>query len=243
MKLRKVLLILSFVAVSGTSTGFAQEMSKEDWQKEINQATARIDELKARLVKLDAEITNIGNQSSKLDADLLACEDELFKLLGMTRDEINAFEKELSSYESRTEELVRMADADLLRYRDEINSMSKRVDVMSKNKAAKLQRFASRLSALRKRIDGLIRTLSMGAGTYTVGTWKRDRDCLWNIAKKPNIYANAWLWPKIWQGNKDKIRDPDLIKPGWKLNIPPGKELSQQEKSAAGSYYKKKAKG
>ncbi len=243
MKFRKIILILSVVAISGTITGFAQEMSKEDWQKEMNQATARIEELKARLVNLNAEIASLGNQSSKLDADLLACEDELFKLLGMTRDEINAFEKELSSYESRTEELVRMSDADLLRYRDEINSMSKRVDEMTKNKAAKLQRFASRLSALRKRIDGLIRTLSMGAGTYTVGTWKRDRDCLWNIAKKPNIYANAWLWPKIWQGNKDKIRDPDLIKTGWKLNIPPGKELSRQEKSAANSYYKKKAKG
>ena len=243
MKFRKIMLILSVVALSSTITGFAQEMSKEEWQKEMNQAAARRDELKARLDKLNADITNLESQSPKLDADLVACEDELFKLLGMTRDQINAFEKELSSYESRTDELVRMSDADLLRYRDEINSMSKRIDEMSKSKASKLQRFASRLLSLRKKVDGLIRTLSMGAGTYTVGTWKRDRDCLWNIAKKPNIYANAWLWPKIWQGNKDKIRDPDIIKPGWKLNIPPGKELTKQEKSAANSYYKKKARG
>ena len=33
--------------------------------------------------------------------------------------------------------------------------------------------------------------------TYTVGTWKKDRDCLWNIAKKPTIYDNPFLWPKI----------------------------------------------
>src|SRR5713101_387501 len=239
----KVILIVASMLLSGATASFAQEMSKEAWQKEMGQATARRDELKARLDKLNADIANLQGQSSKLDADLTACEDELFKLIGMTRDEINSFDKELSGYENRTEELVRMSDADLLKYRDEVNNMSKRVDEMSKSKAAILHRFAGRLSTLRKKVDGLLHTLSMGAGTYTVGTWRRDRDCLWNIAKKPTIYSNAWLWPKIWQGNKDKIRDPDIIKPGWKLNIPPGKELSKEEKSSANSYYKKKAKG
>ena len=243
MKLTRILLILSVVTLSGAVRSFSQELSKDEWQKEMSRTTAHRDDLKARLTKLDADIASLKSQSTKLDADLAACEEELFKLLGMTRDEVNAFDRELSGYENRTEELVRMADADLLKYKDEINTMSKRVDEMLKSKAAKLQRFANRLSALRKKIDGLQRTLSMGAGTYTVGTWKRDRDCLWNIAKKPAVYSNAWLWPKIWQGNKDKIRDPDVIKTGWKLNIPPGTELTKQEKSAAGSYYKKKAKG
>ena len=40
-----------------------------------------------------------------------------------------------------------------------------------------------------------------------VGSWSKDRDCLWNIAKKKDVYANAWMWPKIWQGNRDKIKD------------------------------------
>ena len=76
---------------------------------------------------------------------------------------------------------------------------------------------------------------------YTVGTWARDRDCLWNIAKKPDIYDNAWLWPKIWQGNRDQIKDPDLIYPGQKLTIPKGDEMSGEDKGAAKGYYQKKA--
>ena len=76
---------------------------------------------------------------------------------------------------------------------------------------------------------------------YTVGTWARNRDCLWNISKKRDIYDNAWLWPKIWQGNRDQIRDPDIIHPGQKLKIPPKGELTGPEKSAANSYYRKKA--
>ena len=76
--------------------------------------------------------------------------------------------------------------------------------------------------------------------TYTVGTWARDRDCLWNIAKKPKIYANPFLWPKIWQGNRDQIKNPDLIYPGQKLKIPPKADLTKEEKSAERSYWRKK---
>jgi nucleoid-associated protein YgaU len=55
---------------------------------------------------------------------------------------------------------------------------------------------------------------------YVVGTWQRDRDCLWNIAKKRNIYGDPWKWKRIYKANSDKIKDPDLIYPGQKLIIP-----------------------
>lgn len=245
MKFTKLILIVSVVFLCTAPDALAQEMSKDQWQKEMNQATTRRNELKTKLDKLNVDITNLKSQSSKLDADLTACENELYGMLGMTREQVDAFDKELTGYENRTEELMRMSDADLLKYKDEINNTSKHVDEMSKNKVARLPRFSNRLSTLRKKVDNLLNTLAKAgiANTYTVGTWAKDRDCLWNIAKKPITYGNAWLWPKIWQGNKDKIRDPDLIKPGWKLNIPPGKELTKEEKTAANSYYRKKAGG
>ena len=56
--------------------------------------------------------------------------------------------------------------------------------------------------------------------TYTVGTWKRDRDCLWNISQKEHIYGDPWKWKKIYRANTDKIRDPDLIYPKQILEIP-----------------------
>ena len=43
---------------------------------------------------------------------------------------------------------------------------------------------------------------------YTVGTWRKDRDCLWNIAKKPEIYNDPFAWPKIWHANRDLIHNP-----------------------------------
>jgi len=55
---------------------------------------------------------------------------------------------------------------------------------------------------------------------YVVGTWERDRDCLWNIAKKTRFYGDPWKWKRIYRANLDKIKDPDLIYPGQRLSIP-----------------------
>jgi len=50
--------------------------------------------------------------------------------------------------------------------------------------------------------------------TYTV----QPRDSLSKIAKKK--YGNANLWKTIYESNKDRIKDPDLIQVGWELKIP-----------------------
>jgi hypothetical protein len=56
---------------------------------------------------------------------------------------------------------------------------------------------------------------------YLVRLIPERRDCLWRIAEYNYIYANPYLWPKIWRRNRKLIQHPDLIYPGWKLVIPP----------------------
>ena len=43
-------------------------------------------------------------------------------------------------------------------------------------------------------------------------------DSLWKIAK--NFYGNGNDYPKIFEANKEVIKDPDLIYPGQKIRIP-----------------------
>lgn len=45
-------------------------------------------------------------------------------------------------------------------------------------------------------------------------------DCLWSVAKKKEIYADPYLWPIIYEANGEIIKNPNLIYPGQKLNIP-----------------------
>lgn len=228
-----ILLVLDIQAV------FAQEMTKEQWQQEMTQFTAKRNDLKAKLDKLNMDIKSLQEKSKKLDGEVADCHDNLLKLLGVTQAEYDAFLSELTRYENRTNELMRLSDEELLKYRDEVMNMDKRVSEMATHKIALIPRIKSRIEKLQNNIASLKKTLEKEK-TYTVGTWARDRDCLWNIAKKKDIYNNAWLWPKIWQGNKDKIKNPDIIKPKWVLKIPAGKELTKEEKAAANSYYRKK---
>ena len=50
--------------------------------------------------------------------------------------------------------------------------------------------------------------------TYTV----KSGDCLWNIAKR--FYGNGAQYTKIYNANRGKIKNPNLIYPGQKLTIP-----------------------
>ena len=50
--------------------------------------------------------------------------------------------------------------------------------------------------------------------TYTV----KKGDSLSKIAK--SLYGDASEWRKIFEANRDQIRDPDLIEPGQELKIP-----------------------
>ena len=43
-------------------------------------------------------------------------------------------------------------------------------------------------------------------------------DSLSKIAKK--FYGDAASWKKIFEANRDVVKNPDLIQPGWKLQIP-----------------------
>lgn len=50
--------------------------------------------------------------------------------------------------------------------------------------------------------------------TYTV----KSGDCLWNIAKR--FYGNGAQYTKIYNANRGKIKNPNLIYPGQVLTIP-----------------------
>ncbi len=58
---------------------------------------------------------------------------------------------------------------------------------------------------------------------YRVDRWQLTRDCFWNVAGIPSIYGDPFLWPKLYEANKDLLRqrtNPHLIMPGMIMRIP-----------------------
>ncbi|MEO8501319.1 MAG: LysM peptidoglycan-binding domain-containing protein [Vicinamibacteria bacterium] len=66
---------------------------------------------------------------------------------------------------------------------------------------------------------GASTTAKSAAPAVVFETYKvQPGDSLSKIAK--HKYGNANLWNTIYEANKDRIKNPDLIQVGWELKIP-----------------------
>ena len=243
MKRKSVYVVLAALLVFCLGAAVAQEkMTKDQWQQEITKYTHMRDSLSALSKSLGGDVTGMQAQSTQLDADYQKCMDALYALVGSDASKAAAYRSDIESAENKANELSRLSDADLVARSGDVDALAATVKGLWDNKLSLIPEFWDRLTALNDKVKSLQATLANQVKVYTVGTWAKDRDCLWNISKKKDIYDNAWLWPKIWQGNRDQIKDPDVIHKGQKLKIPKGNELNAEEKSAAKKYYAKKAK-
>ncbi len=246
MKLTKLINLAVLVVATVSCVAFSQEMSKEDWQRQIAETTAKRDSLKNVLTTLQNENATLKKQDDDKAAAVKKCSDELAALIS---NQEGPFEDLLTKTESLINDLTKLSDQDLWARRADVDTAQAWLDAAKQNPLSAVEKYAKRIQDDQAKLDALKKTLQSTAEaakagqTYTVGTWARDRDCLWNIAKKPKIYDNPFLWPKIWQGNRDQIKNPDLIYKGQKLQIPPKGELTRSEKSALRSYWSKKKAG
>jgi nucleoid-associated protein YgaU len=72
-----------------------------------------------------------------------------------------------------------------------------------------------RAEAFREKVAERQREGQAGEQTYVV----EAGDSLSKIAKE--FYGDASRWPEIFEANKDQISDPNVIRVGQKLHIPP----------------------
>lgn len=68
-----------------------------------------------------------------------------------------------------------------------------------------------------------------------------EQDTLASIAALPGVYGDPLLWPLLYQGNRDQIKDPAQIYPGQILSIPRGQapadlELARQKARESGLF-------
>lgn len=236
----------SLLAMLLSAGVFAQEVAKEEWQKQMNEWTTKRNDAQAKLTALRSEVQALKNQDAEKAAAIAKCEEDLLAMVGATAADVQAYERMLRQIDDKLNELSRLSNQDLWNRRAELDEVQKWITDAKKSKISALPKYYDQLADYQRRLDALKNTLKqysesgMGMQTYTVGTWARDRDCLWNIAKKKGIYDNAFLWPKIYQGNRNLIKNADVIEPGWVLKIPPKAPLSSEEKSAERSYWRNK---
>jgi hypothetical protein len=219
--------------------------SKPDKELECDEADARIQKykeqnatLQSKLDGLKADITKAEGDLATAVSDLKKCNDDIYSMIGASEADVNSFRERLGRIEGKVREMQRLNDDQLADRQEEVKALEAELNALRGERVAALPEFYDRIIALARDIKGLYREKKIKG--YTVGTWAENRDCLWNISGRAEIYGDPFQWPKIWQANTDKIKNPDIIQPGWVLTIPPAGPKTDEEMKAERKYWRKK---
>jgi nucleoid-associated protein YgaU len=245
MKTRILTLFVILLLVAAVSSA-QEKLSKEEWQNQISQYTSQRDNLKSRLASLTKDIDGLRSTLASLDKQIQAVRDETLAMTGANDATRKEFEERLKALESRVAALLTLSNQDLYIRKFEVDSVQTIKDNLMKERIADAERYFERIQKIQSNIDNLratlasVKTVAAMEEHYVVRSWSKYHDCLWNISKKKKIYDNPFMWPKIWQANRDQIKDPDIIGIGEHLKIPPVSGLTTAEKSAEQKYWSQK---
>lgn len=213
MKFYKILAALFALLMLFSISSFAQEeMTMEQWEQEMAA-------LQTKKAQLTTELNGCNNDVNSKKAQFQGMKtvdeamDELYALVDSDKEGVDAFRNQVNALESK----INRKEAPKADRQAEL-------DALKKDKRSALPEFFDKVhNQLQKKLDAWIEEAPK-ANTYTVV----KGDCLWNIAKKKDIYDNAFAWPVIYKANRDQIKNPDLIYPKQVFKIP---ELTADEKA------------
>jgi hypothetical protein len=193
-----------------TVVNFAQEeMTEEQWESEMAA-------FKNKKVALETEIaalkTDIDNLKAMDLQDPEECIDELYQLVGATRNDVNNYRKAVNELDGK----IKRKEGPKADRQTDLNALKM-------NKISALPEFYNKVhNQMQKDLDNWVEAPTEINYTVVKG------DHLWGIAKKSEHYGNPFAWPVIYQANRDQIKNPDLIYPNQNFKIP---NLTEEEKS------------
>ena len=241
--MKYILILVSTIIFSLTSFAQMPPASKPDTELSSSEAKLRIEDwtqkvnaLREKLNSATSKKEGIAKELAEAIQNLKDCKKALNDLLGASDADYTEFRQKLGVIEGKVREMKRMSNDALADARADVVKLEADLNALRGNKLSLLPEFYNKIIALARDIKGLYREKKIT--TYTVGTWAENRDCLWNIAGKIEIYGDALLWPKIWQGNRSIVRNPDIIQPGQVFTLPAKGPMDAEEKRASRKYYR-----
>ena len=208
--------------VSASENAAAQEekkITRDEYVAQMADLTGREGTAKGQIEALDAEIEALKAQFAQLDRDNADLNAQILTAVSATDAQVKAFGKKLDSIAAQLEGLMALAPEVLIQRRGEVNDLAAQVGELKENKISALPEMAAQLADIDKMIAQLkARVAQPVTIDYTVA----KGDNLWNISKMERIYADPYMWPRLYRANKEQIQDPDLIYPDQTLAVPFG---------------------
>jgi len=211
---------LLLLAMSVGAFGQEEEKMKVDeykaklaeFQTQQEDATQSIDGVQA---EIDGLNTEINDTQGEIDATW----DEIYAMLGTDKAGVDAYRSELADLGNEIDGLASLSAEELFKHKDDIKALEEKIAKARESNLSYLSEMDTMLAELDGKIAGLKSRLPANIyDEYTVVMG----DFLWKIAKQDDIYGNPFQWIRIYNGNKDQIKDPDLIYPAQIFKIARG---------------------
>jgi hypothetical protein len=220
-------------------------LTKDQAKIRISEFLLKVKSDTADLDKINASVDNLKKDLDDTKAKYQNCNEQLYKMIGASPDDVEKFRQRIGVLEGKIREKQRLSGDALVAQKEQIDTLLLQLKEITKNKICLLPDVYEKVISLARDIKGLYAQIESTKAqkktkTYTVGTWEKDRDCLWNIAGKLDIYGDPFMWPKLWLANPDLIRNPDIIHPGQVLKINPAGPSTSEETKKVQQYWRHK---
>jgi nucleoid-associated protein YgaU len=187
---------------------YKAELAK--WQKCEADNKAKIADEEAQIAKLNEDISNTDQQI----ADVWT---EIYGLLGTDEAGYQDYLNQLKTLQNDLSGFVALSPEEIYTRRSELDGFKKRLDALKNDKRS----LTTESQGLISSIENLLAQAEEKAKPAAAGMYQVMRgDYLWKIAKKPDIYGDAYAWMRIYTYNRDQIKDPNLIYPSQTFRIP-----------------------
>lgn len=207
---RFVAYVLALFVILPVLTYGQKDMTLEEWQNQMNSLKTKKESLVKEVDALKKDIDGLKNTLKGMQS-YEDCIGDLYSLVGASKDDVDAFRNAVRELEGKIR-------------RKEGPKADRQIDLdaLKKNKISALPEFFTTVHVdLQNMLDNWVEESQDIAYTVVKG------DHLWGIARKKEHYGNGFAWPKIYNANRDKIKNPNLIFPKQEFKIPP---LTTEEK-------------
>lgn len=212
MKKIIILLVATFALCAQQSYDY-KNMEKATYDAELvkwrNQTTASEGTIKTT----DSEIEKLKAELAALNSDTDKTWGETYAMLGANNDgteasfksymdQVNALRSDVSAFMGQSAE-------EAYKNRKELDEFQKRLDALKAERSSAMSTAQSSLASIQSLIDQARNKAKLPNSLYEV----EKGDYLWKIAGKNDVYGDSYAWVRLYNANKDQIKDPNLIFP------------------------------
>ena len=212
-------LALLVLASENAAAQEEKKMTREEYVAQMADLTGRDTKAAGQIEELNAQIEALNKQIADTDLANNDLNAQILSAVASSESDVKSFGKKLDGIIVQLEGLMSLVPEVLIQRRGEINDLAAQVEELKQSKIAALPEMADKLASIDKMLAQLkARVAQPVIIDYTVA----QGDNLWSIAQQERVYADPYMWPRLYRANKEQIQDPDLIYPDQMLAVPFG---------------------